>query len=185
MGATMGYSEDQIVNLTKSLDDTQAAKNANALSEALNFSEGSFAKKEIERGRQVVNDLRDAMGGKGDEWRQTLDDLNSEDEATRNTAREAVRNELGKNKRYADKEKLEHAVDYTAAFASNKHGGKAGVDVLVGKGDIDSDALYGAAKGAYSKDSIPYDILTTVSSILDKVTSLLQVTQSMQGVVSR
>jgi hypothetical protein len=185
VGQNMGLSEDQISNLTRSLDDTQAAKNANALSEALNFKEGSFSQKEIERGRQVVDDLRDAMGDKGEEWRKTLENINSKDEATRNKAREAVRNELSKNKNYADKDKLEYAVNYTAAFASNKHGGKAGVDVLVGKGDIDSNALYRAAKGAYSKDSIPYDILTTVNSILDNITDLLHTAQSIQGIIYR
>lgn len=170
MGKTMGLSEDQISNLTKSLDDTQAAKNANALSDAINFKEGSFSKKEIERGRDVVNKLRDAMGdGKG--WKQTLGDINSKDENKRNAARNKVRKAL--ESKYDDKEKLEHAVNYTAAFASNKHGGKAGVDVLVGKGDIQDDALYGAAKGAYSKDSIPYDILTAVNSILDLMQSIV------------
>lgn len=165
VGKSMGISEKRIANLTKSLDDAQAAKNANALSDAINFNEGSFSRKEIQRGRDVVNKLRDVIDGNGKEWSKTLKNINSEDKDTRNAARKKVRDAL--RSKYADKEKLEYAVNYTAAFASNKHGGKAGVDVLVGKGDIKDDALYGAAKGAYSKDSIPYDILTAVNSILD------------------
>lgn len=186
VGKSMGISEERIANLTKSLDDTQAAKNANALSDAINFKEGSFSKKEIERGSQIVADLQKAMGNEREGWKQTLDDLNSKDENKRNTARNRVRDELKKNKKYADKDKLEHAVNYTAALAGSKQDGKTGTELLIDKkSKIESNTLYGAAKSAYSKDDIPYDILTSVNSILDKVTDLLDVTQTMQGIVVR
>lgn len=185
-GKRLGYTEEQITNVVRGLDDTKAAQTANALSSALNFSEGSFAKKEIDRGREIVKNLRDAINGDRSLDKAFLDNLNSKDEGERNAARAKLQRTIADSGKYQTEDEQKYAVEYISSFARVSYNGMSGVGILMdgNNKDVGSDALFSAAKGAYRKDSASYDILTAVSSILETLGHMYQMMQGLQGIVS-
>lgn len=192
-GKEWGWSEDQITAVVQTMDDIQTAKTDNALSNAINFGKGGFADKEVEKGKKIAKQLQDVVAGKGLDA-ETLSNLNSDNEDTRNAAKEKVRQQLA-DKYKDDKEGLDYAVNYAAAFAGRSYDddGKketakiSGVDVLTKGTDLsklDKGDMLEASKKAYQKDSSAYDILTVTSSILQLLNQMFGFMQSLKGVVA-
>lgn len=193
-GKEWNWSEDEIAAVVQKMDDTQAEKTSNAISNAINFGKGGFSDKEVEKGKEIAKQLQDVVAGNGLDAK-TLSNLNSDNEETRNAAREKVRQQLaGKYK--DDKEGLDYAVNYAAAFAGGSfdHDSNAktdkvsGIDILT-KGTelskVDQGDMLKASKQAYQKDSSAYEILTVTSSILEMLSQMFGLMQGLQGIVAR